>query len=629
MVILMGRSYSKFENNFSKYSGHSNQFKAPKTMIKEKDRSEQWQENLINWITFYRRNIHRFIQHYFGVELYWYQVIWIYFMSISENFVTIASRAAAKSWLIAVLAYARGVLYPNSEIVIVATTLKQASIIFGKMARLKDDYPNIAREIKDFSDTQNNCNCTLHNGTTIKIVACSESGRGERSTFTIGEEFRIMDKSKFDSIVKPFAYARQTPYLKNPKYSNVKVLIEEPRQVLISSAYHKGLWWFKETMTTIKMMLEGKNAGFIAFDYLIAIKHNIKTVKAIARDRATMDSITFLEEYENIPWGENSNAYFKLEMFQKNRRLKKAFYPFRNDDYDKKKNPNEIKKVDGEIRIVSVDIATRKGAKNDNTIITCIRSLPTAKGYEREYVYMESHQGEHTEKQTLRIKQVYHDFEADYIVLDLQQAGIAIFERLAVITKDEERGLEYDAFTVYEHKSLSKSLIEELKEKTLAINAKPIVYPIMAGARDNNDIAVNFRDKLQRGMCSFLIDENDGEDYLTKKNKDFARNQDINLKVWYLHPYRQFSEMINETINLEYSMSGGNIKLETVGSSRKDRYTSCSYGGWFISLLEQDLLKEKKSEDLSSYFVSTNNMNISNANSPFKRLGNPFNFKRH
>jgi hypothetical protein len=592
----MGRSYSNYENNYKKYAGHSNQFKAPKVMIKEEERSEQWQDNLIDWITFYRRNIHRFIQHYFMVELYWYQVLWIYFMSICENFVTIASRAAAKSWLIALLAYARGTLYPNSEIVIVAASMKQAAIIFGKMAKLKDEYSNIAREIKDFSDTQNNCSCTLHNGSTIKVVGCNEGGRGERSTFTIGEEFRIMDKIKFDSIVKPFSYARQTPYLKNPKYSNVKALIEEPRQVLISSAYHKGLWWYKETLDTIKMMLNNKDAGFIAFDYLIAIKHNIKTKKAIARDRSTMDEITFLEEYENIPWGENSNAYFKLDMFKKNRTLKRAFYPLRNDMLDKKKNPFDIKKTDGEIRIVSVDIATRKGSNNDNSIITCIRALPTAKGYEREYVYLESHQGEHTGKQALRIKQIYFDFGADYIVLDLQQAGITVFERLATITKDEERGIEYEAFTVFEHKSLDKKLIEELQQKTLGVNAKPIIYPISATAKLNNDIAVDFRDRLQRNMCSFLIDDNDADVYLNRNNKEYANSNDVNVTGWFVKPYVEISLLVHESINLEYSFVSGNIKLDTVGTSRKDRYTSCSYGGYFISLLELDLLKNDNSD---------------------------------
>jgi hypothetical protein len=41
-------------------------------------------------------------------------------MSICDVFVTIASRASAKSWLIAIFAIARGVLYPNSEVVVVA-----------------------------------------------------------------------------------------------------------------------------------------------------------------------------------------------------------------------------------------------------------------------------------------------------------------------------------------------------------------------------------------------------------------------------------------------------------------------------------------------------------------------------
>ena len=71
----MGSSYAKYENDFHKYAGNANQFKAPKSMIREKDRTEQWKENIIDWVTYYRRNIHRFVQHYFGIHLYWYQVL--------------------------------------------------------------------------------------------------------------------------------------------------------------------------------------------------------------------------------------------------------------------------------------------------------------------------------------------------------------------------------------------------------------------------------------------------------------------------------------------------------------------------------------------------------------------------
>jgi hypothetical protein len=246
--------------------------------------------------------------------------------------------------------------------------------------------------------------------------------------------------------------------------------------------------------------------------------------------------------------------------------------------------------------------------------------LPTVKGYQREHAYMESYQGEHTGFQALRVKQLYYGFEADYIVLDLQNAGITVFEQLASITKDDERGLEYEAFTVYEHKSLDKSLIDELKEKTLSTKALPIIYPIQAYAKLNSDIAVNFRDNLQRSMCSFLIDEAEGENYLNLKNKEFQGTEDMNTKVWFIHPYSQFSEMIRETVALEFSIVSGNIKLETIGSMRKDRFTSCSYGNYFADLLEKDLLKEKDDNDLSSFAKYARKINKNSGSSVFSKI---------
>ena len=97
-------------------------------------------------------------------------------MSISEAFVTIASRASAKSWLIALFALARGVLYPNSEIVIVSRTQKQAGIILNKVDMLRKEHPNIAREIANFYNSFNNRYCELHNGYN-KSCCCTESGR--------------------------------------------------------------------------------------------------------------------------------------------------------------------------------------------------------------------------------------------------------------------------------------------------------------------------------------------------------------------------------------------------------------------------------------------------------------------
>lgn len=440
----------------------------------------------------------------------------------------------------------------------------------------------------------------------------------ERSTFTICEEFRIMDKGRLDSIVKPFAYARQTPYLKMDKYKNIPVLIEEPKEIMISSAYYKSEWWFQSTADTIRMMMKGFSAGFIAFDYLIALKHNIKTKKLILKEKETMDSITFQQEYLNLPFGENADAFFKLDMFKKTQNIKKAFYPQRNDSYNSKTNIFNIKKTSGEIRVISVDIATRKGKENDNTVICCTRLLPTNNGYDREVSYMETFNGENTILQAKRIKQVFYDFESDYLVLDLQQNGITVFDLLGKVVKDEERGIEYPAWTVIEGREVDEKVYKELSERTISLNAIPLIYPVQASAKSNNDSAFSLRNKLQSGMINFLISENDADDYLLKNNKEYRNNSDdVYLKLWYLHPYIQIAETINEMVSLSMKLNNGLVKLEEPSSGRKDRYTAISYMNMFVDILDKDIIKE---EDENGWldFVKTTSAVKQNNNNYFK-----------
>ena len=112
-------------------------------------------------------------------------------------------------------------------------------------------------------------------------------------------------------------------------------------------------------------------------------------------------------------------------MLNKNRRLSKPFYPLKEFET---KNEHIIKKRNGEIRIVSMDIAVSAGKNNDNSVIVCFRLLPTTKGYQREVVYIESFNGINTEIQALRLKQIYYEFEADYVIIDYQSVGKGIYD---------------------------------------------------------------------------------------------------------------------------------------------------------------------------------------------------------
>ena len=426
-----------------------------------------------------------------------------------------------------------------------------------------------------------------------------------RSTFTIYEEFRLIDKEMVDSVIRPFAYIRQAPYLKDPEYSDC---IEEAKEVFISSAYHKGLWWYEETRKTIKALLAGDNSGFIAMDFAVAIRHNIKTVRQIKNEISKMDSITAQEEYYNIPWGESASAYFKLKMFSKMRTIKQAYYPQRIENYNPKKNPYAGQKVEGEINIISCDVSQRGGKQNDLSVSSLLRLLPTHKGYFIEVLYQESFSGVDSISQCLRIKQLFHDFDADIIVLDVGAGGggLPMYDQLGQITKDPERGIEYPAMTILQDSSIDQTVFEELSKRTLGLNAERRIYPISANARSNSVMAVEMRDKLQRKMIEFLCDESTAEEYLLKSTykKEFMDKDDPSAHAWFLAPYVQASLTINECINLSMSMLSGNIKLTEPPGGRKDRFSSLLYGIHYTALLDQDLLKEEGNVDSSAEMLS-------------------------
>ena len=594
---------TNFKNNFRKSTESKDVANNPKIMITEKTISEERRNLLIDWITFYRRNVHRFIQHYFGIKLHPYQVLWIYWMGITDSFVSICSRAVGKSWIVAVFACAKAVLYPKSEIVIVSSTKEQAGLIVTeKISSLYDQYPNFAREISNITANANVMQVDFYNGSTIKVVASRDSSRGHRSTLTLFEEFRLLDIVVLDSVIRQFAYIRQAPYLLNKKYEH---LGEEPKEIFISSAYHKGLWWFEETKKTIKAMLRGESAGFFCADYILAIRWHIKSKKQIQKDISKMDEITVLEEIYNIPFGESSNAYFRLKMFERSRKVKKAFYPQRILTFNPKKNPYAIQKTEGELRIVSCDTSQKSGARNDLSVSSCIRLLPTQKGYVRQLCYMKSVSGQNSITQSLHIKQLYYDFDADYIVLDVAAGGggLPMYDQLGQITADAERGVEYPAMTIMEDPSIESSVYEELFKRTLGLNAIPNIYPISATAKLNSLIAVQMRDKLQKRLWEFLVDEITAEDFLIKSShsKEFLSQEDPTAKSFFLAPYVQTSLMVNQFIDLSMSIVGGNLKLIESPGNQKDRYSSVSYGNYFAFLLDQHLIREDDDMDDFKY----------------------------
>ena len=107
------------------------------------------------WVTFWRRNLHRFAEDYLGLKLKLYQVIMLYLMGINNTFVCIASRASAKSFVIAIYACCKAILYPQSSIVLCSGTKNQAKLLVSEKIEkeLCSWSPVLKKEIKKITTT--------------------------------------------------------------------------------------------------------------------------------------------------------------------------------------------------------------------------------------------------------------------------------------------------------------------------------------------------------------------------------------------------------------------------------------------------------------------------------------------
>lgn len=573
--------------------------KFPSTSFLHKKENVQ---KLLLWITYYRRNPSRFVEHYFGIKLYLYQHVMLYLLALFPNFCAVCARSAAKSYLLAIHACKEAILYPGSQVVIASATKGQARIIVSEKIekQLKPRSPLLQAEIERVKDSQNEIEVIFKNGSSIIVVAANDNARGHRATIMIYEEFRMISKEIIDSVLSPFLVMRQPDYLKEPEYAHLK---EPEKSIYISSAWYKSHWMWKDIVKPFAQeMIAGGRYCVYALDYSIAILHNIKSFEFMIHERKTHDPIYWLIEYENQMVAENAKAYFSYEQLDKNRRLKKAFYPRRNLDVlnHQMKNRYDMPKQPGEIRIVSCDIAISGSSDADNSIFACIRLLPESqryevmdttgnhfemkRGYRRQVVYVEPLHGVEAFKQAIRIKQLYADFDADYCVLDGRNVGDTVYEMLAKVLFDEERNVEYKPWRCFNN--------EEMANRIQIAGALENVYIIKAQLQTNSDIAVEMQNALNSGMIDLLINNTEAIDEIKKFAPEYAAAS-VETQLWFEAPYLETVALINEMINLEYERGEQTNLIKIMNKNdRKDRYTAVSYGNYFAKLLERDLLSD-------------------------------------
>lgn len=555
------------------------------------------QEKILNgvaqWCAYYRANPHRFAKDYLHLNLHLFQKILIVMMNWSSTTAFIGSRGIGKSFLSAVFCVIRCILYPGTKICIASGTRGQSINVLEKIIlELKPNSPELAAEIDERETKINGTNAQIvfKNSSYIKVVTASDSARGNRANLLLLDEFRMIAKDVIDTILRKFLTQKRMPRYEEltKEERKAEYAKEKNKTMYLSSAYFVDHWSYLKCTDTCRFMLDDTKKQFVCgLPYQLSVTEGLLDADTVADEMAETDfnEIKFQMEYEALWYGSTDGSFFDYNSISKNRRIKYPMLP--NKLAEKVNNSQAVKilpKQNGEIRILSADIALMSSRKNNNdaTAIFINQLMPTKAGrYTSNIVYADSYEGLRTDDQALVIRKMFDEFMCDYLVLDTNGLGLGVYDCLARDIVDPETGEIYPAISCCNN--------PEMASRCTVIGAEKVIWAIKASAQFNSDCAFLLREAFRSGRIRLLATEYDAEEFLgdLRGYSQLSPVERMKLQLPYIHT----TLLIDELTKLQHEETGGKVKIYEKAGMRKDRYSSLSYNYYVATQLETKMSK--------------------------------------
>ena len=572
-------------------------------------------ENIKKWCSFYRRNINLYASRHLQIKLHPFQHIILYLMGVSQVFFAICSRGLSKTFVCGLYAICKCLLYPYSEVHLTSSTIPQAT----KM--VKDKMENeLCKKLspilkyyyqKDLIVFHYGDEIYIEfkmNGSKLWVDAAADSSRGGRATLLIYEECRLLKKGIIDSVFEKMAHPRQAMYLTNPIYSSDSRWVEECQSVYITSARFKSEWFWKLFKTVVQECYTNKRIkyNFFAGDIFLSIYSGLKTISDYFKAKKNSSDLDFRTEDLNEMVGEAEDAFFKHELLRKNQVHKRAYrFPTIND-IAQNVNLGNRKKQDDEIRLMWIDFAfanTTGTEENDYSVIGCTSLVKRDKKYRRISDYITTHPASDSDGIDLKIREMFWDYQADYIVLDLRNGGEVMYNDLTKPKKHPNRSSENwneHGFTIAvesAYHTSQQAKLDDLIKRTIDEDAIPCIIPMIGTSELNSNMWLDLQKQLRDETVDLLIEDIEFEQEFESTKEYFTMTDEerFNFKL----PYIMTMSLINEAINLSQEWREGKVKLSEPRLGTKDIIVAFAYGNYVSSLIINKLEQQDEDDDIN------------------------------
>ena len=576
----------------------------------EKDRYGKIMSQIGKWGSFYRANPTRFIKEYFGIRcLKAFQEIWITEMWDASFVFNVACRGISKTWTTALFASTKCVLFPGTACIVASATRKQARELINKIEKdFRVNYPMFDLEIENIENNQYNTVVKFKNGSTIEVVTANQNARCGRGNLLIVDECRLVDKNIIDSVLKKFLTAqRHAGYMDLDKYKSMP--LERNQHIYLTSGWYANHWCYNLFRDYAAAMISGGDDYFAAaLPYQLSIKERLLDKRDVEAEMLSTDfnEVSWIMEMCAEWWAGADGSLYQYDEITPCRQIEFAFYPPESSGLLSDKRIKIPQKLHNEVRILSADIAlmqsNSKVGNNDATSVFLNRQIMNDNGgrSKKQIVFTQNFEGLRAEDQALRIRRLFEDFAADWLVIDCRGLGLPIVDLLMSDMYDPERGVTYPAIGCYNN--------EEIDRRCTVKGAPKKIWAMLATNDINSQCALTLREELKQGNIQLLVTEDDFDELFSQLpgfNK-LTIDERLRLKA----PYINTTLTVNELINLETEIKGNFVKVKEKAKNRKDRFSSLSYNIWLANQLEKTYVAKKSEKSMEEYVFQFRQPNI-------------------
>lgn len=276
---------------------------------------DEFEEYIFEMIEFYRENPVEAVYDLLGLGLTEYQKVMLIESWNSKNIYWCTSRGAGKSFMMAILACLKMLLYPDEAILMFGPSYRQSLMLYDKIvSEVYNKSFSFKHEVMEMPRGSMGAKIQLKNLSYAKFLPIGDGGsiRGERTTFIFLDEDAQQDKTLIDRVILPMAVSNLKYDPDNPEEGF------QPTIVRATSAYFQFNHSYKTFQIHLHRMAFDEDYYCAVVPYTIPLEAKLYNEKFVATQKRDMSNDDFEMEM-GCKWiTGNENAFISMKLWDEN-----------------------------------------------------------------------------------------------------------------------------------------------------------------------------------------------------------------------------------------------------------------------------------------------------------------------